>query len=166
MVLKVKHFDNNVVQIVNQGLSMDPVELVVPEGLSDDQILQDFGLPILTKDKTILDVIFDVTVRNPFLYDTQFEALIGELEELSVGRTYMIGESVRLRNPEYTPEGFEGDCVMITFNQPITIREGEDGYKTFEEYHKNGIVEILKWQDVVHLNPNDFKKAATEAGGN
>jgi len=51
MVLKVKRLENNVVQIVNQGLSMDPVELVVPEGLSDTQILQDFGIPILTKDK-------------------------------------------------------------------------------------------------------------------
>nr|DAS77725.1 MAG TPA: hypothetical protein [Caudoviricetes sp.] len=157
MVLKVKRFNNNVVQIVNQGLTMDPIELVVPEGLSDNQIIQDFGLPLLTKDKTMIDVIFEVTIRNPFLYDTQFESLISELEELSIGKTYLIGESIRLRNPNYTPEGFEGDYVMVTFNQPITILEGEDGYKTFEDYHKNGIVEILKWQDVVHLNPNDFK---------
>nr|DAO53746.1 MAG TPA: hypothetical protein [Caudoviricetes sp.] len=162
MVLKVKRLENNVVQIVNQELSMDPVELVVPEGLSDTQILQDFGIPILTKYKNVLDIIFDVTVRNPFLYDTQFESLIGELEELEVGRTYIIGESVRLRNPKYIPEGFEGDYVMVTFNQPITIREGEDTYDKFEEYHNNGIVEILKWQDVVHLNPNDFKKTTSE----
>lgn len=157
MVLKVKRFNNNIVQIVNQGLPMTPIELVVPEGLSDNQIIQDFGLPLLTKDKTMIDVIFEVTIRNPFLYDTQFESLISELEELSIGKTYLIGESIRLRNPNYTPEGFEGDYVMVTFNQPITIIEGEDGYKTFEDYHKNGIVEILKWQDVVHLNPNDFK---------
>ena len=56
------------------------------------------------------------------------------------------------------PEGWEGDFAVVTINKLLTIKADEkDVFKLFEDYHKNGIVEILKWQDVVHLNPNDFK---------
>ena len=52
---------------------------------------------------------------------------------------------------------------MVTVNKALTIpKDTTDIYKLFEGYHKNGIVEILKWQDVVHLNPNDFKKTTSE----
>ena len=47
---------------------------------------------------------------------------------------------------------------MVTVNRPLTIKEDTvDVYKMLDDYHNNGIVEILKWTDVVHLNPNDFK---------
>lgn len=116
---------------------------------------------------TLMSTLLDVNLRSPFIYDNQFATLIQYLKEGELGESYFPGSQIKLRIPNYEAEGWEGDYAMVTVNKPLTIpKDTTDIYKLFSDYHKNGIVEILKWQDVVHLNPNDFKKVATETGGN
>lgn len=112
---------------------------------------------------TLMSTLLDVNLRSPFIYDNQFATLIQYLKEGELGESYFPGSKIKLHIPNYEAEGWEGDYAMVTVNKPLTIpKDTADIYKLFSDYHKNGIVEILKWQDVVHLNPNDFKKA----GGN
>lgn len=117
---------------------------------------------------TLMSTLLDVNLRSPFIYDNQFATLIQYLKEGEIGESYFPGSQIKLRIPNYEAEGWEGDYAMVTMNKPLTIpKDTTDIYKLFSDYHKNGIVEILKWQDVVHLNPNDFKKQSIEAtGGN
>lgn len=107
---------------------------------------------------TLMSTILDVTLRSPFIYDSQFATLVNYLKEPELGESYFPGQQLKLQIPNYKAEGWEGDFAVVTINKLLTIKSDEkDVYKLFEDYHKNGIVEILKWQDVVHLNPNDFK---------
>lgn len=118
-------------------------------------------------DHSLMSTLLDVNLRSPFIYDNQFATLIQYLKEGEIGESYFPGSQLKVQIPNYEAEGWEGDFAMVTVNKALTIpKDTTDIYKLFSDYHKNGIVEILKWQDVVHLNPNDFKKAATEAGGN
>ncbi len=115
---------------------------------------------------TLMSTLLDVNLRSPFIYDNQFATLIQYLKEGELGESYFPGAQIKLRIPNYEAEGWEGDFAMVTVNKALTIpKDTADIYKLFSDYHKNGIVEILKWQDFVHLNPNDFKKETTETGG-
>ena len=108
---------------------------------------------------TLMSTILDVTLRSPFIYDSQFATIVNYLKEPQLGESYFPGQQLKLRIPNYEAEGWEGDYAVVTINKLLSVKETEtDIYKLFSEYHKNGIVEILKWQNVVHLNPNDFKK--------
>ena len=109
-------------------------------------------------DHSLMTTILDVTLRSPFIYDSQFATLVAYLKEPELGESYFPGQQLKLQIPNYEAEGWEGDYAVVTINKLLTIKEDEkDVFKLFDTYHKNGIVEILKWQDVVHLNPNDFK---------
>lgn len=109
-------------------------------------------------DHSLMSTILDVTLRSPFIYDSQFATLVNYLPGPELGESYFPGQQLKVQIPNYEAEGWEGDYAVVTINKLLTIKEDEkDMYKLFENYHQNGIVEILKWQDVVHLNPNDFK---------
>lgn len=104
------------------------------------------------------NILIDMCVRNPFIYDVQFEKVLSSIRQAIKGETYYPGAVFSIPIPNYEPKGYEGNLAMVTVNRPITIKEDTvDVYTMLEDYHNNGIVEILKWTDVIHLNPNDFK---------
>ena len=126
---------------------------------TDDEIGELLIANLKNRDEhTLMSTILDVTLRSPFIYDSQFATLVNYLKEPQLGESYFPGQQLKLRIPNYEAEGWEGDYAVVTINKLLTIKADEkDVYKLFADYHQNGNVEILKWQDVVHLNANDFK---------
>ena len=126
---------------------------------TDDEIGELLIANLKNRDEhTLMSTILDVTLRSPFIYDSQFATLVNYLKDPELGESYFPGQQLKLQIPNYEAEGWEGDFAVVTINKLLTIKSDEkDVFKLFEDYHKNGIVEILKWQDVVHLNANDFK---------
>lgn len=105
------------------------------------------------------NILIDLCIRNPFIYDVQFEKIVSDMRPARVGDTYYPGAIFSVEVPGYEPKGFEGTKAMVTVNRALTIKsDTTDIYSVLENYHQNGIVEILKWTDIIHLNPNDFKK--------
>ena len=110
-------------------------------------------------DGSTQNILIDLCIRNPFIYDIQFKKIISDMRSAKVGDTYYPGAIFSVEIPGYEPKGFEGTKAMVTVNRALTIKSDEtDIYKVLENYHQNGIVEIFKWSDIIHLNPNDFKK--------
>lgn len=128
----------------------------------DDYIRKNYVDPVFDRNNSdIVTSIFGVTIRSPFLYDTQYAELLSQLIEPSLGSVYFPGDYLKIEIPGYKPEGFEGKYAFVVINKPLTIKEDTSNiYELFENYHNNGIVEILKWTDIEHLNPNDLKKAS------
>ena len=126
---------------------------------TDDEIGELLIANLKNRDEhTLMSTILDVTLRSPFIYDSQFASLVNYLKEPELGESYFPGQQLKLQIPNYEAEGWEGDYAVVTINKLLTIKADEkDVYKLFADYHQNGNVEILKWQDVVHLNANDFK---------
>ena len=126
---------------------------------TDDEIGELLIANLKNRDEhTLMSTILDVTLRSPFIYDSQFATLVNYLKEPELGESYFPGQQLKLQIPNYEAEGWEGDYAVVTINKLLTIKADEkDVYKLFADYHQNGNVEILKWQDVVHLNANDFK---------
>lgn len=115
------------------------------------------------KEGSTQNILIDLCIRNPFIYDVQFEKIVADMRPARPGDTYYPGAIFSVEIPNYEPKGYEGNRAMVTVNRALTIKSDEtDIYKVLDNYHQNGIVEIFKWTDIVHLNPNDFKKKADE----
>lgn len=115
------------------------------------------------KEESTQNILIDLCIRNPFIYDVQFEKIVADMRPARHGDTYYPGTIFSVEIPGYEPKGYEGNRAMVTVNRALTIKSDEtDIYKVLENYHNNGIVEILKWTDIIHLNPNDFKKMKSD----